>query len=66
MLTFINRMFFIAITLFSCNTLKSVSLSNQECKTRPKIININSNESLFYPYGILVNNCSVINNSYAK
>ena len=43
---------------------------NQECEIRPVIMNINSNESLFYPYNILVNKCSGscndINNSYAK
>ena len=25
-------------------------MNNQECKVRPEIININSNEPLFYPY----------------
>ena len=29
--------------------------SNQECKIRPPIININSNERLFYPYSVFVN-----------
>ena len=33
-------------------------MSNQECKVRPAIVNINSNEPLFYPYSILVNKCS--------
>ena len=30
-------------------------MNNQECKVRPEIININSNESLFYHYSILLN-----------
>ena len=38
--------------------LKCVSINNQECKIRPKIININSNEPLFYPYEIKVNKFS--------
>ena len=50
--------------------LTRVSISNQECKIRPEVININSNEPLFYPYSILVNKCSVscnnINNPYSK
>ena len=28
---------------------KCISMNNQECKIRPEIININSNEPLFYP-----------------
>ena len=45
-------------------------MSNQECKTRPKIINVNNNELVFYPYRIKVNKCSGscnnINDPYAK
>ena len=45
-------------------------MSNQECKVRTAIMNINSNEPLFYPYSIAVNRCSGscndIDNSYAK
>ena len=41
-----------------------------ECKARPKIINVNNNEPVFYPYSINVNkcsgSCSNINDSYAK
>ena len=45
-------------------------MNKQECKIIPKIIYINSNESLFYPYSILVNKCSGscnnINNPHGK
>ena len=55
---------------FSCNALQYVSMINQECKAIPVIMNINSNELLFYAYSILVNTCSgscnYINNPYAK
>ena len=37
-------MFVVAISSFSCNALKCVSMNNQECEIRPEIININSNE----------------------
>ena len=33
-------------------------MNNQECKTRTKIININNNEPVFYPFSIIVNKCS--------
>ena len=39
-------------------SLKCVSTNNPECKGRPEVININSNEPLFYPYSILVSKCS--------
>ena len=63
------------MTFFGCNvlnvnSLKCVSMNDQEFKIRPNIINVNSNESTFYPYSILVNKCSGscnnINNPYAK
>ena len=40
------------------NPLKCVSMTNQECKVRPAIMIVNSNEFLFYPYSIAVNKCS--------
>ena len=58
------------MTFFNCNGLKCVSMNNQECKITSKIIDINSNEPLFYPYSIEVNkcsgNCNNINDPYAK
>ena len=45
-------------------------MDNKEFKVRPEILNINSNESSFYPYSILVNKCSVswiiFNDAYAN
>ena len=43
-------MFVVAMSFFSCNALKCVSMNNQECKVRPEIININSNDPSLYPY----------------
>ena len=52
------------------NSLECVSMANQECKTRTKIINVNNNEVVFYPFSINVNKCSEscnnINDPYAK
>ena len=45
-------------------------MNNQECKIRPKLINVNSNKPSFYPYSIERNKCSGrcnnINDPYAK
>ena len=45
-------------------------MKNQECKVWPEIININSNEPLFYPYCFRISKCSGscnnINDPYAK
>ena len=58
------------MSLCSCSALKCVLMNNQECKIRPEIINIKSNDPLFYPYSIFANKCSGscndINDSYAK
>ena len=49
--------------LFSSNvlnvkSLEYVSMSKQEWKIRPEIININSNEPSFYPYRVKISKCS--------
>ena len=45
-------------------------MNNQECKAKPKIIDLNNNEPVFYPYSNKVNkcsgSCSNINDPYAK
>ena len=63
MLGFIKKCFFTAITFFSynvlnINSLKCGSINNQECKTRTKIININNNDPVFYPFSVKVDKCS--------
>ena len=65
-------MFIAAITFFSfnVNSLDCVSTKNQECKARTKIIDVNSNETVFYSFNIKVNKCSGscnnINDTYVK
>ena len=45
-------------------------MKNQECKVRPKMINVNSKEPIFYPFGIKTSkcrgSCNNINDPYAK
>ena len=53
----------LAISLFSIlkiNTLECLSVINQKCMPRPKILSVNEGigEALFYPYNVLVNKCS--------
>ena len=56
--------------LSSVNPLKCVSMKNQERKVRPEIVNVNSEEPVFFPFSIRANKCSGIcsntNNPYAK
>ena len=58
MFGFIKKVFVVAITFFSCNTLECVSVNNQGCKIRPQMLNINNDDIFFYPYSIQVNKCS--------
>ena len=69
----IKKVFFLGLTILSSSitgALNCVSMNNQECKIRPKIADINSNNPTFYPFSIKVNrcsgNCNNINNPYAK
>ena len=45
-------------------------MNNQACKVRPEIVNVNSNEPVFYPFSIKASKCSGscnnINDPYAK
>ena len=45
-------------------------MSNQACKARPEIINVSSNNPVFYPFSIKTSkcsgNCNNINDPYAK
>ena len=45
-------------------------MNNQKCKIRSKIINVNTNELMFYPYSITINKCkgngNTIKDPYAK
>ena len=75
MIGFIKKYFFTAMRFFGCNVLyvnllKGVPMNNRECKVRPEIINVNSNEPLSYPYSVKISKCSVscnnINDPYAK
>ena len=50
--------------------MKCISMNNQECKVRPEIVNVNSDEPIFYPFSIKTSKCSGscnnINDPYAQ
>ena len=56
--------------LASTTPLSCISMNNKACKVRPEIINVNSNEPIFYPFSIKTSkcsgSCSNINDLYAK
>ena len=47
-----------------------ISISDQPCQSRPTIVDINSNETLHYPFSVSVNKCSgscnTIDDPYAQ
>ena len=45
-------------TPLSVTPLKCISMTNQECKVRPEIVNVNSDEPVFYPFNIKTSKCS--------
>ena len=61
---------FFSYNFSRANSLECVSITNQKCKVRQEIVNINSKEPIFYPYSIKTSKCSGscdnINDPYAK
>ena len=57
-------------SILGINSPQCMSMTNQKCMSRPKIIDVNINDPVFYPYSIKVNKCSGscnnINNPYGK
>ena len=70
----LKKCFFVGLPILSSFTnaipLNCISLKNQECKTRPQVVNVNSNSPIFYPFSIKTSkssgNCNNINYPYAK
>ena len=67
---FIAAVAFLISNVLSINFLDCISMNNQECKARSKIIDINNNEPVLYPYSIKVNkyngSSNNINNPHIK
>ena len=76
---FVKKVFFVGLTVLSsftnANSLNAIPLScistnNQECKTRPQVVNVNGDEPVFFPFSIKTSkcngSCNNINHLYAK
>ena len=67
MFGFVKQILISAITFFSCNALKCIQVNDQTCS---EIVNVNSDEPVFYPSSVKINKCSGscnnINYLYAK
>ena len=59
---FVKKVFLVGLTVFSrftnTNSLSCISTNNQECKTRPQVVNVNGNEPVFFPFSIKTSKCS--------
>ena len=74
MFRFIKKVFFVGLTILSSVNLlnetplnaiplstaplKCVSMKNEECKARLQIVNVNSDEPVFFPFIIKTSKCS--------
>ena len=62
MFVFIKKVFYMGSlflsSLVGTTPLACISMNSQVCKVRPKIINVNSNEPVFYPFSVKTSKCS--------
>ena len=77
---FVKKVFFIGLAVTSNFTnansllngipLNCISMKNQDCKARLQVVNVNSNNPIFYPFSIKMSkcsgNCNNINDPYVK
>ena len=69
--SFVKKVFVLGLTVLSSSitgALNCVSIDNQECKVRPEIIDVSSNNPKFYRFSVKINRCygNIINDLYAK
>ena len=54
MLGFVKKKFLVGFTILSsfmrANSLRCISMNNQECKTRPQVVNVNGDEPVFFRF----------------
>ena len=76
MFGFIKKVFFteltilLSVNLLTITPLRCISMTNQECKVRSQIVNVNSDKPVFFPFSIKTSkccgSCNNINDPYAK
>ena len=70
--SFVKKVFVLGLIILSniTNALECISFRNQECKVRTEIVDINSNNPIFFPFSVKINkcssNCNNINDPYAR
>ena len=73
MFGFIKKCFFTGLafllTLTTVNLLSCISMNNQEYKVRPKTVDVNGENPVFFPFSIKTSKCSgscnIVNNPCA-
>ena len=62
MFRFIKQIFVSALmffdSLYNINSLECVTMKSEECKVRPEVVDVSSNNPIFYPFSIKVIKCS--------
>ena len=62
MFRFVKKVLFVGLTILSSfvsiNALNCNSMNNQECKTRPHVVNVNGDEPVFFSFSIETSKCS--------
>ena len=71
--SFVKKVFALRLTVLSSSitdALNCISMNNQECKVRPEIVDVSSNNPIFYHFSVKINRCSgycnSINDPYTK
>ena len=59
---FVKKVFFLGLTILSdftnVSSLSRIQMNNQQCKARPEIINVSSNNPIFHPFNVTASKCS--------
>ena len=59
---FVKKLFFVVLTVLSgftkANSLSFISMNNEECKTRPQVVNVNGDEPVIFPFSTETSKCS--------
>ena len=62
MFGFIKKFFFsglvFLLTLTRVDLLSCILMNNQECKVKPRIVNVNGDDPVFFPFRIKTSKCS--------
>ena len=73
MFSFVKKVFVLGLTVLSSSitgALNCISMNNKKCKVRPKIVDVSSNNPIFYSFNVKINrcsgNCNSINDPYAE